>query len=118
MTNQTRGAAVAQLMRDLGVNRSRLSERAGVDMKTLARALDGEATVRSGTYDRLEVALRDMAAEQPTDAPKVSAVTYRFEDGSGINLTVQGPAEDMADLGEQFAQMVAKAIAAQPQPQD
>lgn len=112
--NKQRGAAIERRMKRQNITQREMGRRLKMDPKTVARALAGEPNVSQGTYDRLEAALSDVEAYRaagltPPEAV-AGAVTYHFEDGSGVNLTVQGPVEEMRDLGAQFGDMVDKAL--------
>lgn len=93
------GDAIKTRRTALGVTVKALAERAGVDRGRLAAIEDG-ASARDATIGAIEKALASLEEEMsgPYDNGERGLVTFRMSGDFGVDVVVQGPVENLAEL--------------------
>lgn len=107
VTEHARGARIQARLDGLKMSDRQFHDYSGIDRKTLRRAVAGDVSVRPNTYrtienwlDRLETrakgfeGLPDEAAAE--EQPRL--VTYRIKGDFGVEVVVEGPVADRAEL--------------------
>lgn len=104
-TESERGAALRKRMLDMRLDRSKLARALGIDRGTVIRAFKGTAS--DDTYEMMERWFDRQEAKAGADPAEIVAsageggrehVTFRLTGNFGVDVTVEGPIEDMAQL--------------------
>lgn len=105
VTHRDRGARIQRRLDDLRMSDRQFHDFSGVDRKTLRRAVAGDTSVRANTYRTIEDWLdraetRAKGAEGlPEDPDEESRlVSYRIKGDFGVEVVVEGPVKDRAEL--------------------
>lgn len=104
MDKQARGRTLQERILDLGYSEVQASERVGIARSTLRSVFEGRA--RETSYRQVERWLeREIDKTDATDVVEEMAssnehVAFRFTGNYGVNLTVEGPVSDIAQLRE------------------
>lgn len=107
--DESRGEAITRRRKSHGMTANALAKRAGMDPKTLKRAEDDEPGTTDTTYTRLENVLDeydrevgvDLAkAPAPTPPPDPHLVRFKLSGNFGVDVVVEGPVENLAELQE------------------
>ena len=104
MSNETRGYAIKERMASLGLGPVRLAAESGVNRKTIARAIAGEASDR--VYRDIEEALDRLEGrvgpEEPSSRGAVEEggrVTFRLTGIYGAReVVVEGPVDKLDEI--------------------
>lgn len=102
------GEAIRKRRTALGVTVKALAEKAGVDRGRLAAIEDG-ATARASTIGAIEAALARLEQEMsgPYDEPDSGGmVTFRMSGDFGVDVVVQGPVENLAELESSVERLI------------
>ena len=94
-----------------------LAERAGVDRGRLAAIEDG-ASAREATIGAIEKALGSLEAEMsgPYDDSEKGLVTFRMSGNFGVDVVVQGPVENLAELEQSVERLIQRMRSEQNRP--
>lgn len=106
VTTESSGEAIKRRRSALGVTVKALAERAGVDRGRLAAIEDG-ASARDATIGAIEKALTALEEELsgPYDeSPRL--VTFRLSGDFGVDLVVEGPVDNLAELEESVERLI------------
>lgn len=105
-----RGQNIKQRRLALGIkSQHTLSKESGVSRDAVMAAEKGAAS--NETYDRLEAWLSRMEEEVGMDAPDFESaglVTFRLSGNFGVEVTVQGPVENVAELEQAVERLIRK----------
>lgn len=97
-----RGAAIQRRLDQLGISDREFHEHTGIDRKTLRRAVTGAENVRTSTYTAIEAALSKLEDRvRPAGvagSDEAGLVTFKLSGNFGVDVVVQGPVSDMAEL--------------------
>lgn len=102
------GGAIRARRAALGLSVKALAERAGVDRGRLA-AIEEGASARSATIGALESTLSRLEEEMggPYDSEH-GLVTFRLRGNFGIDVTLQGPVDNLDELEASVERLLAK----------
>lgn len=110
MSGETRGHAIKQRMDAIGISTRELADRIGMDRKTIARVIEGGEGTRPTTYSALEVALdrleEELGMDADTASPKAGVVEFRVSGNFGVDVVVNGPVENIAELRAAVADLI------------
>lgn len=105
-----RGQAIQRRLEDLGISDREFHEQSGIDRKTLRRAVAGLENVRPSTYHAIEAALAKLEEKvRPAVAPppdEAGLVTFKLSGNFGVDVVVQGPVANMAELEASVERLV------------
>lgn len=111
--DETRGEAIKRRRESLGMPVSGLAKRAEMDWKTVSRAESDHEGTTDLTYSRLESALDAFTHEvgagpsTPADAPaEPGLVRFRLTGNFGVEVVVEGPVSDLAEIESSVARLV------------
>lgn len=96
-----RGRAIQRRLDNLGISDREFHEQAGIDRKTLRRAVAGAETTRPSTYAAIEAALDRIERRVRPDIPEPNdsgLVTFQLSGDFGVEVTVKGPVENLDQL--------------------
>lgn len=101
------GKAIKARRVALGVTVKALAEKAGVDRGRLAAIEDG-AAARASTIGAIEAALSRLEEEMsgPYDQEQHGLVTFRMSGDFGVDVVVQGPVENLAELEQSVDRLI------------
>lgn len=102
------GGRIRARRQKLGLTIVALAERAGIDRGALSDIERGIATPRDSTLFHIDRALD--AFEEETSGPYDTAgdqlVTFRMSGNFGVDVTVSGPVENLAELEESVGRLL------------
>lgn len=91
-----------------GMTKSDLSARAGVSRGRLAEIEAGTVPGLPETIGKLEAALDKFEQETAGPYDDGGMVTYRLSGSFGVDVTLQGPVSNLAELEEAVARLLAQ----------
>lgn len=107
---EARGQNIRQRRLALGIKSVREFEKASkVSREAITAAESGAAS--QATYERLEAWLTRFEEEAGVEAPEGEGsglVTFRLSGNFGVEVTVQGPIENVAELEEAVERLIRK----------
>lgn len=123
MSNEARGHAIKRRRLAAGINSLReFAEATGLSRQTIARAEEGDHRTTDSTYARLEVWLDRFDTETTSEAEHATkaaagvpgvdvdahtgSVTFRLAGNFGVDVTVEGPVSNMAELQASVAALL------------
>lgn len=109
MSDEDRGHAIKARRLAHGIKSERaFSEETGVDRRAIARAEAGQGS--EATYERLEAWLEKFEEEIGLNAPPAhaepGAVTFHLSGNFGVEVSVSGPVENLAELEATVQRMI------------
>lgn len=110
---ETRGQRIRRRRLALGIKSyEEFAEATGMSRGAVTRAEKDDPTVSETTYERLEIWLTNFEHETGSDASTVSVdasrtVRFSLAGNFGVEVVVEGPVEDMAEMREQVSKLVA-----------
>lgn len=94
-----RGLEIERRRAELGMSKSALAKRAGMDRATLNRVIEGEDGVRTTSLVAAEKALEDMDDDVIGEPMEPRTVRFEVRNVYGAEaLVVEGPVENIAEL--------------------
>jgi predicted transcriptional regulator len=105
------GSEIQRRRTALGLDVRELARPAKVDRATLTAVERGTNQPRPATLRAILLVLDQLEHEDPEvpdDEPTARIVTFRLESPDGIQVTVKGPVEDLADLQASAAALLAQ----------
>lgn len=108
-----RADAIKQRLAAIGISQRAFADKADIDRKTLANAIEADPRVRMQNLDRIEAALTALEQEfgMDDDAPaarRPGTVEFRVTGNFGVDVVVQGPVENLHELEESVARLIEK----------
>lgn len=105
-----RGAAIAARLNTLGISQRAFAERLEIDRATLAKALDGDPTLRTRKLMEIERALADLDEEMggERDETTPGLVTFRVSGDFGVDVVVEGPVRNLPELQQSVRDIIAQ----------
>lgn len=102
------GDRIRSRRKELGLTITALAKRAGIDRGALSDIESGKAVPRDATLGQIDRALA--ALEEETSGPYDNAgdhlVTFRMSGNFGVDVTVSGPVENLAELEESVGRLL------------
>lgn len=107
---QARGQSIRQRRLALGIKSQHVLARESKVSRDAVMAAE-KGTASDDTYDRLEAWLSRIEEEAGMDTPPLSEhglVTFRLSGNFGVEVTVQGPVENVAELEAAVERLIRK----------
>lgn len=109
MGENERGKAIGARREALGMTAVELARRSGVDRGRI-KVIEEGGNARVATMGALEKALDEFDAETsgPYDSGDRGLVTFRLKGNFGVDVTVQGPVDDLPALEASVSRLLSK----------
>lgn len=105
----SRGSAIQNRLTALGISDREFQERAGVDRKTLRKAIADLPSVRDNTYRVIESWLDREEAKHagvPESDPGDDLIEFRLSGNFGVDVVVKGPIRDRGQLEDAVVRLI------------
>src|SRR5690349_2454032 len=101
-------ASVKARRERLGMSVRELEKESGVNRATIASVESGDRAVRPASVRAITAALERLEHEVsgPYDEPRAGTVTYRLRGNFGVDVTLEGPVENIDELEASVSRLI------------